>query len=87
MNLKFIFIFFKIIYSQTPLKIGLKNKIITYNDNCKIFQIKTNYKYISLEISNFTNIKYIQITDKIIPNSCDPENCLNDSILCTSKIK
>ena len=87
--MKFIFILFlfHFINSYEILKIGLSNKLIFFNDICSIYEIKTNYKHISLKISNFTNINYIQITDKIIQNSCNPQKCSNDSVFCTSNKK
>lgn len=85
MNFIFIFFLFLFISSNRILKIGLSNTFIFFNDICSIYEIKTNYKHISLKISNFTNIKYIQITDKIIQNSCNPHKCSSDSVFCTSK--
>ena len=87
MNFIFILFLFHFINSYEILKIGLSNKLIFFNDICSIYEIKTNYKHISLKISNFTNINYIQITDKIIQNSCNPQKCSNDSVFCTSNKK
>ena len=85
MNFIFIIFLFHFISSNTILKIGLSNSSIYFQDICSIYEIKTNYKHISLKISNFTNINYIQITDKIIQNSCNPHKCSNESVFCTSK--
>ena len=59
MNFIFIVFLFHFISSNTILKIGLSNSSIYFHDICSIYEIKTNYKHISLKISNFTNINYI----------------------------
>lgn len=64
------------------LKIGLKNEEIEFRDNCVIYEVRTNYRHLQINLTNFNNIKESQISDKIKNGNCSPNKCSTRSNLC-----
>lgn len=67
------------------LKIGLQNKQIIFYENQTIYEIKTNFLYLTIKINNFENINRSQIADKIISDSPSVGRCSYTSNICQSK--
>ena len=72
----------------TRLKIGIKDLVLTSNESCAIYEIRTNYKHLQIIIDNITNIKLIQISDKIPlqgnSNECPTNICSPQNNICQS---
>lgn len=71
----------------THLKIGSKNRKIEFsNITTKLFRIKTNYNHLLIQLKEFVNIEFIQLSDKLNITTINESKykCASNVTICQS---
>lgn len=69
-----------------PVLIGTKNQDINTTGECGVYRIATNYKHLTISITELKNTDKLIITDKPL-DSCDATDCSPQSNICQSNIE
>lgn len=72
--------------ANSTILVGAKNQPYTFTDNWVVYQISTNYKHLSIAITELRNVDKMIITDKPL-DSYDATDCSPYSNICQSNLE